>query len=278
MANAPHLFEDLQLIDNAGEVNGIGEGLAIKGKGTFKFSIKDDNGKIHTIKIPNSLYLPDLKQCLLSPQHWAQEAGDGQIWMGNFTRECVLNWHGGGKKSVFLDPSTNTPIFTTAPSSRAYHAFTTTFEALEAPYYHKETVLQYPGRHLMDDEPAFAPEEFVAEENLNFKKEVSVAEGVESDDETVKTSNLPPPPNDELPSEAIRRGPLTFNPSPPTEEGEDVHLAAADDQAELMRWHYRLGHLTFAKLKQLALNEEIPKKLAKITPPKCAGCLFGSMT
>ncbi len=44
-ANAPHLFEDLHLIDNAGEVNGIGEGLAIKGKGTFKFSIEDDNGK-----------------------------------------------------------------------------------------------------------------------------------------------------------------------------------------------------------------------------------------
>jgi len=43
---------------------------------------------------------------------------------------------------------------------------------------------------------------------------------------------------------------------------------AADDQAELMRWHYRLGHLTFAKLKQLALNGEIPKKLVKIKPPK----------
>ena len=219
MANAPHLFENLQLIDNAGEVHGIGEGLAIKGKGTFKFSIEDDDGKNHTIKIPNSLYLPGLKQCLLSPQHWAQEAGDGQTWMGNFERECVLNWHGGGKKTVFFDPSTNTPIFTTAPSSRAYRAFATTFEALEAPYYRKETVLQYPGRNLMDDEPAFAPEEFVAEENLNFEKEVSVAEGVESDDEMVKTSNLPAPPNDKPPSEAIRRGPLTFDPSPPTEEG-----------------------------------------------------------
>jgi hypothetical protein len=130
----------------------------------------------------------------------------------------------------------------------------------------------------MDDKPAFAPEEFVAEENLNFEKEVSVDEGVESDNETVKTSNLPAPPDDELPSEAIRRGPLTFDPLPPTEEGEDVHLATADNQAELMQWHYRLGHLPFAKLKQLALNGEIPKKLAKITPPKCAGCLFGAMT
>ncbi len=130
----------------------------------------------------------------------------------------------------------------------------------------------------MDDEPAFAPEEFVAEENLNFDKEVSVDEGVESDDKTVKTSNLPAPHEEEIPSVAICQGPLTFDPSPPLEEGEDVHLTAADNQAELMQWHYRLGHLTFAKLKQLALNREIPKKMAKVTPPKCAGCLFGAMT
>jgi len=45
-----------------------------------------------------------------------------------------------------------------------------------------------------------------------------------------------------------------------------------------MRWHYRLGYLTFTKLKQLTLNGEIPKNLAKIKPPKCAGCLFGAMT
>ena len=84
MANAPHLFEDLHPINNVGEVNGIGNGLAIKGKGTFEFSLKDDNGKVHTIKIPNSLYLSGLRQCLLSPHHWAQEAGDGQTWMGIF--------------------------------------------------------------------------------------------------------------------------------------------------------------------------------------------------
>ena len=198
--------------------------------------------------------------------------------MGNFERECVLNWYGGGKKTVCFDPCTNTLIFTTAPSSRAYCAFATIFEALEAPYYRKETVLQYPGRHLMDDEPAFAPEEFVAEENLKFQKEVSVDEGVESDNKRVKTSNLPAPPKEEIPSETIRHGPLTLDPSPPLEEGEDVHLAAANDQAELMQWHYRHGHLTFAKLKQLVLNGGIPKKLAKVTPPKCAGCLFGAMT
>jgi hypothetical protein len=45
-----------------------------------------------------------------------------------------------------------------------------------------------------------------------------------------------------------------------------------------MQWHYRLGHLSFQKLKQLTLNGKIPKKLSKLKPPKCACCLFGAMT
>jgi hypothetical protein len=45
-----------------------------------------------------------------------------------------------------------------------------------------------------------------------------------------------------------------------------------------MQWHYHLGHLTFPTLKQLALNGKPPKKLTKVLPPKCAGCLFSAMT
>ncbi len=99
------------------------------------------------------------------------------------------------------------------------------------------------------------------------------------DNKTIRTLNLPPPPPpDESRFETICRGPLTFNPLPHQEEGEDTQLATADDQTKLMWWHYRLGHLPFSKLKQLALNGEIPEKLAKVKPPKCAGCLFGAMT
>jgi hypothetical protein len=161
-------------------------------------------------------------------------------------------------------------------SSRSYCAFTATFKAMEAPYFQREKVLEFPGcRDLMDD---IVPEEFIAEENLNYNKKVSVNEGVSEDDKSIKTSNLPPPPADESPSEVIRRGPLIFDPRPSGDEGEDTQLAAADNQTKLMRRHYRLGHLPFAKLKQLALNREIPKKLVKAKPPKCAGCLFGAMT
>ncbi len=78
MANAPHLFEDLRLDDDKGHVDVINSGLDIAGQGTFKFNITNDDGKAHTIRIPNSLYVPNLKRCLLLPQHWAQEARDEQ--------------------------------------------------------------------------------------------------------------------------------------------------------------------------------------------------------
>jgi hypothetical protein len=38
--------------------------------------------------------------------------------------------------------------------------------------------------------------------------------------------------------------PLTFGINPKLKEDKHVYLAAIDNQAELIRWHYRLGHLT----------------------------------
>ncbi len=46
MVNAPHLFGDLKL-GEVGELEGIKSGLDIKGTGTFKFKIKDNNGMTH---------------------------------------------------------------------------------------------------------------------------------------------------------------------------------------------------------------------------------------
>ncbi len=106
---------------------------------------------------------------------------------------------------------------------------------------------------------------------------MSLSEGANADNRTVKMANLLLPQQEE-PSKVTQQGPLTFNLSPPTEEAKDIQLTAVNKQAELMQWHYRLGHLPFPKLKQLALNGKIPKKLAKVLPPKCAGCLLGAMT
>jgi hypothetical protein len=59
---------------------------------------------------------------------------------------------------------------------------------------------------------------------------------VDEDDETIRTSNVPDPPDKmAAPDESICRGPLIFDPSPPIAADEDIPFAAADDQAELMR-------------------------------------------
>ena len=85
--------------------------------------------------------------------------------------------------------TTNVTVFYTASSSWSYRTFTlaTTFEAMEALYFRQEKVLEYPGNRDLMDNIDLVPKEFVAEENLNYKKEVSVDEGVTENDETIKT-------------------------------------------------------------------------------------------
>ena len=67
--------------DNRGQADGISNGLDIQDEGTFKFSIKDDKRKVHTIRIPNSLYLPEMQSsgrgasCCPNIGHRRQEVG-----------------------------------------------------------------------------------------------------------------------------------------------------------------------------------------------------------
>jgi hypothetical protein len=111
-----------------------------------------------------------------------------------------------------------------------------------------------PGRLHLD-------KDFTAEENVHAnipKKPITDSEGATSDDLTVQANNLSSGKGDKEEKETARMGPLTFDISPELEEDEHVFLTTVDDQAELMRWHYCLGHLSFSKLKQLALNGKIP--------------------
>jgi hypothetical protein len=59
---------------------------------------------------------------------------------------------------------------------------------------------------------------------------------------------------------------------------QDDATSNLDSQSELLRWHYRLGHLPFANLRLMAIREEIPKRLASCRIPKCQSCLYGQAT
>ncbi len=111
-----------------------------------------------------------------------------------------------------------------------------------------------PGRLHLD-------KDFTAKENVHadiLKKPIMDSEGATSNNLTVQVNNLSSGKGDKEEKEVTRMGLLTFDVNPELEEDKHVYLAAVNDQAELMHWHYRLGHLSFSKLKQLALNGEIP--------------------
>lgn len=58
----------------------------------------------------------------------------------------------------------------------------------------------------------------------------------------------------------------------------DDNFSAVEDTAELMPWHQRFNHLSFRKLKMLAMLGILPRRLANARIPWCAWCVFGSMT
>ena len=122
---------------------------------------------------------------------------------------------------------------------------------------------------------------FIADEGLLYAghRTQKVPVGASPDDVTVKSSNTTEESEAPLDTSRIECvGPLTFDPQHNSEQ-EAYHVPPADDsRAELMRWHYRLGHLTFPKLKLLAKLGKIPKHLATARPPVSAGCAFGAMT
>jgi hypothetical protein len=178
------------------------------------------------------------------------------------------------RQTIPYHPLTNTPSFRTAPASRTYRAFVALFEAAKAQYHQREHVLQIPDRLHLD-------KEFTTKENAHtniLNKPLTDSEGTTSNDLTVQASNLLSEKGDKEEKQTTRMGPLTFDINPKLKEDKHVYLAVVDNQAKLIHWHYCLGHLTFSKLKQLVLNGEIPRHLAKVKPPAFAGCLFGAMT
>ncbi len=95
-------------------------------------------------------------------------------------------------------------------------------------------------------------EEFTAEENLHTniqKKPPSASKGAMSNNVTVQASNILSEKESKKETQTTRMLPLTFDVNPQLEEDKHVYLAAVDDQAKLMHWQYRLGHLSFSKLK-----------------------------
>ena len=70
-------------------------------KGTMRFTLTDDEGKYHEVDLPDSLYNPDGKRRLLSPQHWSsvnRSLGQGRVLCSQDDQMMELAWDEGRSK------------------------------------------------------------------------------------------------------------------------------------------------------------------------------------
>ena len=244
------------------KVRGIKGHAKATHRGTIKWHVEDDSGLTHVMIIKGAYLISEAATRILSPQHLAQQAGDHfpkEEGTGALTtsKNITLFWSQWRfTKTVPLDPTTNVGLTTTAPGARSFRAFCATFQRPETKQENIFTTHIIPD----DDDKSFQPKDPV--------------EPPHTEDDSNEESPLP------IQDEAITQPQTTVVDLGPITHviPDDPEPKSMDPQDELLRWHYRLGHLPFDRIKQLANNGQLPKRLLTCHTPFCAACQYGKMT
>jgi hypothetical protein len=258
-------------------VNGVGGAHHALLCGTVRWSIEDDDGRVHEIVLPNTYYVDSIPFRLLSPQHWAatyddnKPARDGTRCI-TYTDRVVLQWaQRKFTRTVPLAPDTRIAVLRTAPSVTNFTAFTA---LLDMDQDLSTTIRAFPTLIPADD-----------------------------DDDDATIANPPPPlrPRDDVPPPMTHDGAteemmddrpavildeytenMMQNPDRiefeffPSEAVDENEMTMLDDPVhELVRIHHKLNHLPYSQLREMAQCGIIPTKLQHIKPPFCAVCSYG---
>ena len=213
-------------------------------RGTLLWDWYDDNGRLHSFEIPNSFCDPSGGLRLLSPQHFAQAIGQPESAGKNTNgRTCTLYWDGGRHRmTIPLDRSNNVATFATTPSLSRYDKFCERAEIT---------------RQDDDDPITSMTARSVIEDNL---------ESI-----TTSTSPAPTPCNPCVFDSTINR------PSNVT-SWTSLNDTYTKDEAELLQHHHNLQHIPFSRLREMAKQGTIPRRLANCRTPVCAACMYGRAT
>ena len=225
-------------------IRGISGNTTALQVGTVKWRIEDDQGRSHTLELPNTYYAPSAPCRLLSPQHWSQVANDHKpqphgTWCATYDDSMELWWDQQRyKRTVKLNPKTNVGIMYSSPGYEGYAHSCCLMDDIAEPLCFHSTIALAPENHTEQgaptDEPTINPRDAPLFTDFNLDGNASLPEALH-----------------------------------PTFEGA---------QEELLHWHYRLNHLSFRRIQALAEQALLPKRLAKARIPLCSGCVYGKAT
>jgi hypothetical protein len=247
------------------DVLGIGGSVKANFVGTVRWSFEDDEGVVHTFLLPDTYYNAEAPYRLLSPQHMSQVTNDEfpkrrGTWSGTFGDAIELYWDQRKyKRTIRLSISSNIGLFKSASGYNRFHAFCSEIGNIEPSTLGENIFYCMPATVVSVDETGVLDPDGTGEDS--------------DDDDSLGplTERRHPDIPDEVFTPIESTGETTIIP-----EDEDVQQATP--QAELLAWHYRLGHTSFEKIKQMAGRGDLPRNLATCKTPKCAACLYGKAT
>ena len=190
--------------------------------------ITDDKGKGQVLKIRDAYYAPRLRMRLFSPQQWSRQGPiqtDGTFGRWESTNRCTTTLtFPGGTKTVTHDNKTGLPLMYTKanPGEFAHFVQTQSINTYEARITSTHTQI---------------------EELLRINPDVLTPAHLHP-------SNIVDDPMQPL-ADTTKKS-MNFDEAIGTDSQLLQNLTDTDKRTLLLRWHYRLGHLPFGTLINLA--------------------------
>ena len=238
------------------KVSGIGGSVTVRHKGTVQWVWDDNLVQTTVYDIPDTLFMPDSPARILSPHHWAQGRASRDK---DDSSHCItdphsirLVWaHGEHSKTVAMDPDTNVAILRASPE--------VTLDALT---------------NVVSDKK-FDPGDPSDRDSVGDISFAHPSEGEPTSHDSEGATN----------TSAIPQSPRTVtfdlgaDSQPSVVPGNTYELEETLYPQQLyLRWHHRLNHLSYTRMKRLIDAQMLPATLKDIKPPCCAACLISRST
>lgn len=254
--------------------------------GTIVWKWHDNDGQLHRFKIPNSYYVPQGKCRLLSPQHWARaylakygkkihptvKQGTGETTTMD---QCQLYWDQRKYKlNVKFGREDNVATFNLAPGYKKFGLFCQECK-IDYATSQEEPVYAMPAGVVSDDEDDVDDDVRPPPANVRnvptFWTNLTTLRRSRAP-KTTATPSAARTTDFDLDGKTIDGGPT------PVVIDEEEEKQASTAAQELLRYHHRFGHISFAKLQNMAKQGIIPRRLANCQAPTCSACLYAKAT
>ena len=236
--------------------------IACSLRGDWHLPITDDSGVTTTHIIADTILCEEAEKSLLSPQHFYQQYPEGSQ----------------GRKIGRESTGADQTVFTYGPNAEYKATMYISKSTRNVPTLYTTQSLQelkeYVSAHQSEEEVILCHEATT----WSMQKSPNViSDDEDSDEESNTNTSGSSSTTDPVIQENMWDVSSEMDPGLILPEYSLEH-ASLSDQAELLRYHYRMNHLSFRKLKALATLGEIPRRLAKVRTPVCNCCQYGRQT